>query len=176
MKRPVVFLPLVMAVILGIVLLKGLSLDPQALPSALVGKPVPAFELPWLERPGETLTQEVFKGQVSLLNVWATWCTACRIEHPFLIKLAHEDNIPIYGLNYKDKVTAANKWFLELGNPYVATIFDEKGTLGLNLGVYGAPETYIIDKNGLVRYRHVGVLDDKIWHEKLLPIFNRLQL
>lgn len=175
MRRLIVFLPLSVVVILGVFLFKGLSLDPQALPSALLDKPVPAFELPWLERPGQTLTQEVFKGKVSLLNVWATWCPSCRTEHPFLMELAVKRNIPIYGLDYKDEVAAANKWFAELGNPYVANIFDKKGSLGLDLGVYGAPETYIIDKNGIVRYRYVGPLNDAIWQESLLPVFNRLQ-
>jgi cytochrome c biogenesis protein CcmG/thiol:disulfide interchange protein DsbE len=175
MRRLILFLPLAVAVILGLFFWKGLSLDPKALPSALIDKPVPSFELPWLERPGQTLTQEVFKGKVSLLNVWATWCPSCRIEHPFLMELAHNRNIPIYGLDYKDEVAATNKWFAELGNPYVANIFDEKGTLGFDLGVYGAPETYIIDKNGMVRYRHVGPLNDAIWKETLLPTFSRLQ-
>tara|TARA_R110002167_G_scaffold366367_3_gene595490 strand:+ start:12517 stop:13020 length:504 start_codon:yes stop_codon:yes gene_type:complete len=163
------------AIILGLFLWKGLSIDPKALPSALLDKPVPIFGLPWLERPGQTLTQEVFKGKVSLLNVWATWCPSCRQEHPFLMELAHNRNIPIYGLDYKDSVAAANKWFSDLGNPYLANIFDEKGTLGFNLGVYGAPETYIIDKNGIIRYRHVGPLNDAIWKETLLPVFSRLQ-
>ncbi len=174
MKRLLLFLPLMAFVILGLFLWKGLSLDPKKLPSALIDKPVPAFELPWLERPGQRLTQEVFKGQVSLLNVWATWCPSCRTEHPFLMELAHDRNIPIYGIDYKDEAEAANQWFEDLGNPYVANIFDEQGSLGLNLGVYGAPETYIVDKNGIIRYRHVGPLNDAIWKSSLLPIFQQL--
>ena len=175
MKRLLLFLPLFMVVVLGYFSWKGLHLNPRELPSALIDKPVPAFVLPWLEKPGQTLTQEIFKGKASLLNVWATWCQACRLEHPFLMELAHNRGIPIYGLDYKDEVVAANKWFAELGNPYVATIFDEKGSLGLDLGVYGAPETYIIDKHGTIRYRFVGPLNDAIWQEILLPIFSRLQ-
>tara|TARA_R110001583_G_scaffold167425_2_gene320222 strand:- start:6678 stop:7211 length:534 start_codon:yes stop_codon:yes gene_type:complete len=175
MKRFFLFLPLLAGLALGFFLWKGLSLNPKELPSALVGKPVPQFELPWLEKPGQTLTQEVLKGKVSLLNVWATWCPSCRTEHPFLMELAHRRGIPIYGIDYKDKVPAANKWLSELGNPYVANVVDEKGSLGLDLGVYGAPETYIVDQNGVIRYRHAGPLNDAIWKRNLLPVFQQLQ-
>lgn len=174
MRRVLLFLPLLIVVVLGYFLWKGLSLDPQKLPSALIDKPVPAFELPWLEQPGQTLTQEIFKGKVSLLNVWATWCPACLDEHPFLMELAGR-GVPIYGLDYKDEVAAANQWFADLGNPYVATIFDQKGSLGLDLGVYGAPETYIVDREGIIRYRHVGPINEATWQQSLLPIFSRLQ-
>lgn len=175
MKRLLLFLPLFIVVGLGSFLWKGLYLNPKALPSALIDKPVPPFELPWLEKPGQTLTQEALKGKVSLLNVWATWCPSCRTEHPFLMELAHRRKIPIYGVDYKDETTAANRWLSELGNPYVANIIDEKGSLGLDLGVYGAPETFIVDKKGIVRYRHAGPLTDAIWKRDLLPLFEGLR-
>ena len=174
MKRLLLFAPLVIAIGLGFFLWKGLSINPKELPSALIGKPVPQFELPWLEKPGQALTQEALKGRVSLLNVWATWCPSCRTEHPFLMELAHRRNIPIYGVDYKDEAEAAKRWLSELGNPYVANIIDEEGSLGFDLGVYGAPETYIIDKKGIIRYRFAGPLTDAIWQRDLLPVFQQL--
>ncbi|CUB06729.1 MULTISPECIES: DsbE family thiol:disulfide interchange protein [Marinomonas] len=175
MRRVLLFLPLAVVIGLGFFLWRGLYLNPKELPSALIGKPVPQFELPWLEKPGQTLTQEALKGKVSLLNIWATWCPSCRTEHPFLMELAHRRGIPIYGVDYKDEVPAANRWLSDLGNPYVANVVDDKGSLGLDLGVYGAPETFIIDKRGVIRYRHAGPLNDAIWKRDLLPVFQQLQ-
>lgn len=172
MRKVVFFLPLVVVLGLGILFWNGFSLDTQERPSALTGKPVPNFELPWVERPGEYLNQEVFKGQISLLNVWGTWCPACLDEHSFLMALA-DRGVRIIGLDYKDDLSAARKWLRDLGNPYQATIFDQHGSLGLDLGVYGAPETFLIDQYGIVRLRHVGVVNESVWQEKFLPLIKQ---
>lgn len=175
MRRALMFLPVLVAVSFGLFLYAGLGKDPTELDSALIGKPVPAFELNDLENPDRTLTPSVFRGQVSLLNVWGTWCPACRDEHEDLVWLAKEKGIPIIGLNYKDNRNAALRWLDDLGDPYQLTLFDPQGTLGFDLGVYGAPETYIIDKEGIVRYRHVGVVNPQVWEEDLAPIVRQYQ-
>lgn len=169
MKRFLLFIPLLLAVALGVVLFAGIGKDTSALESALIGKPVPAFELASLEDPDKTYRANVFQNEVVLLNVWGTWCPSCRVEHSELVRLATDESVPIYGLNYKDNRDAALKWLKELGNPYQLSLFDPQGKLGFDLGVYGAPETYIIDSEGVVRYRHVGVVDRKVWTEELEP-------
>ncbi len=169
MKRALLFLPLFLAAAIGVVLFWGLGNDPTKLESARINDPVPVFSLPSLQDPTKLLSQEDIKGKVSLLNVWATWCPSCRVEHPYLLKIAREHGIPIIGLNYKDDREAAKEWLVKLDNPYLFNIFDKKGRLGLDLGVYGAPETYIVDSNGIVRYRHVGVIDDRVWKTIIEP-------
>lgn len=169
MKRALLFLPLVLAAVIGVVLYWGLSNDPTKLESARIDDPLPSFNLPSLQDPGRFLSQEDVKGKVSLLNVWATWCPSCRVEHPYLLKIAKQYKVPVIGLNYKDDRIAAKEWLVKLDDPYLFNIFDEKGKLGLDLGVYGAPETYIVDKQGIVRYRHVGVVDDTVWKSILEP-------
>ena len=119
------------------------------------------------------MTQADLVGRPSLVNVWATWCVSCRVEHPYLDTLA-QAGIPIYGINYKDEDAAALRWLQELGNPYVATIADREGSLGLDMGVYGAPETYLLDAGGVIRYRHVGVVDEQVWREVLQPLYLQL--
>lgn len=173
MKRLVLFLPVVLVIVLGVVLFAGIGKDPTHLDSALTGKPVPAFTLSDLAEADKQLDTEVFRGQVSLLNVWGTWCPACRDEHDDLVWLAEEKGVRIIGLNYKDKREDALKWLDRLGNPYALTIYDPKGTLGFDLGVYGAPETYVIDAEGVVRHRHVGVVNEKVWQEDLEPLVKR---
>lgn len=175
MKRALMFLPVLVAVAFGIFLYSGLGKDPQELESALIGKPVPAFQLSALSDPDRTLTTDVFQGQVSLLNVWGTWCPSCRDEHEDLMRLAKEEGIPIIGLNYKDNRDAALRWLRDLGDPYRLNLFDPQGKLGFDLGVYGAPETYVIDRQGIVRFRHVGVVNPQVWEEKLAPVFRRYQ-
>jgi len=170
MRRLLLFLPLLAALVLGIVLFAGIGKDPTKLDSALVGKPVPEFALADLHSPQETLDQSLLKGEVALLNVWGTWCPSCRDEHDDLMWLAEEKGISIIGLNYKDNREDALVWLDRLGDPYRKTIYDPKGTLGFDLGVYGAPETFVIDANGVVRYRHVGVVNPKVWEETLLPV------
>lgn len=171
-SRLKLFLPLFLFALLAVTLFRGLSLDPTEIPSALIDRPLPSFKLPALGSDA-VLTQADVAGEVALLNVWATWCVSCRVEHPYLQLLA-EQGIPIYGLNYKDNDADALRWLEELGDPYRLTIADRDGTLGLDLGVYGAPETYIIDAAGVVRFRHVGVVDEGSWRTVLEPVYREL--
>lgn len=166
------FLPLFLFAVLALFLFRGLSLDPQELPSALIDRPLPEFSLPELKT-GDTVRAGDLRGSVSLLNVWATWCVSCRVEHPYLQQLA-DSGVPIYGLNYKDEDAAALRWLNDLGNPYRLNIVDRDGSLGVDLGVYGAPETYLLDGDGIIRYRHVGVVDDRIWQGVLSPLYEEL--
>jgi len=163
------FLPLVAFAALALLLVRGLALDPTALPSARVGQPLPEFDLQVLG--GEyRRSAGQWHGKPALLNVWATWCFSCRVEHPYLLDLA-ESGVTIYGLNYKDDPAKALTWLEELGNPYAETVVDIDGDFGFDLGVYGAPETYVIDAAGTVQYRHVGVVDERVWTEQLAPFF-----
>ena len=175
MKRFFLFLPLLIAVVLGVVLFAGIGKDPTKLESALIGKPVPAFSLKDLNMPDTQLDESLFKGKVQLLNVWGTWCPACRDEHDDLMWLAEDKGVSIVGLNYKDNRDDALVWLDRLGNPYGTSIYDPKGTLGFDLGVYGAPETFVIDEQGVVRYRHVGVVNQKVWEQTLLPVINDIR-
>lgn len=172
MKRVLLFLPLLAALVIGVVLFAGIGRDPTKLESVLVGKPVPEFSLEDLQNPEAQLDNALFQGQVTLLNVWGTWCPACRDEHDDLMRLAKEKNVAIIGLNYKDNREDALVWLDRLGNPYRKVIYDPKGTLGFDLGVYGAPETFVIDADGVVRYRHVGVVNETVWEQTLLPVVN----
>jgi len=172
-RRLILFIPLIVALVLGIFLWQGLKLDPRELPSALVGKPFPQFTLSTVKDENAAITQDALKGEVSLVNVWATWCVSCRQEHPELVRIAKETGMPIYGLNYKDTRPEAIRWLDEYLDPYRFSLFDADGRVGLDLGVYGAPETYIVDKEGIVRYRFVGVIDRNIWLNELLPEVNK---
>lgn len=164
-RKLLAFIPLVIFIGLGIFLWIGLSLDPRELPSQLAEqqRPVPEFQLPSLTEPGQVLTPEDLKGEVALLNVWATWCPTCKEEHGFLNRLAMDEGVTIYGINYKDEPGKAREWLRRYLNPYRQVILDEKGSLGLDMGVYGAPETYVLDAKGTVRYRHVGAVDAEVW-------------
>jgi cytochrome c biogenesis protein CcmG/thiol:disulfide interchange protein DsbE len=167
------FLPLILFGVLALFLFRGLELDPKAMPSALIDRPLPEFSLPALGQ-DRLLSRSEVLGQVSLFNVWATWCVSCRVEHPYLQVLAGR-GVPIYGINYKDDDAAALGWLADLGDPYLANIADHDGTLGLDLGVYGAPETYLVDADGVIRYRHVGVVDERVWQSTLAPLYQQLQ-
>lgn len=171
-SRLKLFIPLGLFLLLGVLLFRGLSLDPQALPSALIDRPLPAFSLPTLGEQ-QPLSEADLRGAPLLLNVWATWCVACRVEHPYLQQLA-DGGVTIVGVNYKDDSDAAREWLEQLGDPYRASIVDADGTLGLDLGVYGAPETYFVDASGVIRYRHVGVIDERIWSGRLQAIYQAL--
>ncbi|MEM8662341.1 MAG: DsbE family thiol:disulfide interchange protein [Pseudomonadota bacterium] len=171
-SRLKLFMPLLLFVALALFLFRGLSLDPQAMPSALIDQPLPAFSLPVLGAEVQ-ITRDDVLGEVALMNVWATWCVSCRVEHPYLLQLS-DSGIPIYGINYKDEDAAALRWLAELGDPYRANIVDRTGTLGIDLGVYGAPETYLVDAEGMIRYRHVGVVDERVWQTVLQPLFLEL--
>ncbi|WP_075184641.1 DsbE family thiol:disulfide interchange protein [Teredinibacter haidensis] len=172
MNRIKLFIPLVIFVVLATFLWRGLSIDPGHLPSALIDKPVPDFKLPNLQDLEQQLSNEDFIGEPYLLNVWATWCPSCRVEHPFLLKLA-EQGVKIVGLNYKDENEPARQLLETFADPYHANVVDSDGRLGLDLGVYGAPETFIVDAEGIIRYKHVGVVDERVWRSKLAPIYNQ---
>lgn len=165
MPRLLLFIPLLLFFVLAGFLWKGLSIDPRELPSALINKPFPEFSLASLQQPERLLSKQDFIGQPVLVNVWATWCPSCRQEHEQLLMIAQADEIPVIGLNYKDERDMALQWLQQLGNPYQFNIYDEQGMLGLDLGVYGAPETYLLDAQGIVRHRHVGVLTAQDWQE-----------
>jgi len=168
------FIPLLVFVLLAAFFWRGLSLDPTRMPSALIDQPVPTFSLPAVLDEQRLVTQDEFKGQVSLLNVWATWCISCRVEHPYLVQLA-ENGIPVYGVNYKDDTVKAKQWLEDLENPYILSVVDSDGRLGIDLGVFGAPETYVIDQRGVIRYKHVGVLDARVWQDTIEPIMLSLK-
>lgn len=173
MNRLALFIPLALFVGLSLVLLLGLDKDPTELPSALVGEAFPPFNLPSLKDEKNVVTEQDFNGEVVLVNVWATWCFACRIEHPMLNKLS-EQGVKIIGLNYKDQRAGALAWLVERGDPYQFNIFDAKGRLGIDLGVYGAPETYLVDADGIIRYRRVGVVDDRVWESEFRAIYEQI--
>ena len=178
MKRKVLFIPLALFLLLAAALLWQLARnaqgeDPTDLESALVGKPVPVFRLESLENPGKTYDRAVLTdGKPVLLNVWATWCPTCRAEHQFLNGLKKQ-GIRVVGMNYKDDRQKAISWLNELGNPYTLSLFDGNGMLGLDLGVYGAPETFLIDGKGIVRYRHAGDLNDRVWQQEIKPLWDK---
>ncbi len=165
MPRLLLFIPLLLFIVLGLFLWKGLSIDPRELPTALLNKPFPEFKIAALSDSEKILTKADFLGQPVLVNVWATWCPSCRQEHAQLMAIAAENKIPIIGLDYKDDSNSALVWLKQLGDPYLFNINDEQGKLGLDLGVYGAPETYLLDAQGIVRHRHVGVVTAEIWQE-----------
>lgn len=178
MNKKILFIPLALFLVMTIPLLTQLFKnaggdDPTKLESVLVGKAVPVFKLEDLAEPGKFYDQSIFKGEPLLLNVWATWCPTCYAEHQYLNELAAR-GVKIIGLNYKDERTKAVGWLNDLGNPYLISLFDGDGMLGLDLGVYGAPETYLIDADGVIRYRHVGDVNSRNWAETLEPMYMEL--
>ena len=173
-QRLFLFIPLAVFMVLLGFFFRGLSLNPNDMPSALLNKSVPKFSLPRLENPQETRTESIMLGKVSLLNVWATWCVTCREEHAFLNQLKSQ-GMHIVGLDYKDNNADALRWIAELGNPYDEIVVDEDGKVGLDLGVFGAPETYVVDKKGIIRYKYIGDLNQKVWDETIQPIVNGLE-
>jgi cytochrome c biogenesis protein CcmG/thiol:disulfide interchange protein DsbE len=162
---------LVLVVFLGI----GLTLNPREVPSPFIGKPAPDFTLPQLDNPGQSLRPADFRGQVALVNVWASWCVSCRQEHAVLLELARRNLVPIYGLDYKDEREAALLWLRQLGNPYTASAFDQDGRAGIDWGVYGVPETFVLDREGIVRYKHTGPITREDLERTLLPLIRSLQ-
>lgn len=168
-------IPLGIFVVLLAFLGIGLTLNPREVPSPLVDKPAPGFSLAQLHEPDLALTPADLKGQVWLLNVWASWCVSCRQEHPLLVELGKANVVPIYGLNYKDQRPDALKWLDQFGNPYTASIMDVDGRVGIDYGVYGVPETFLIDKAGVIRYKQIGPLTPAVLQEKLLPLIRSLQ-
>ena len=167
--------PLAIFVVLVAFLYRGLSLDPKRIPSPLVGKPMPEFVLPRLQDPAATISDTDLKGKVSILNIWATWCASCRAEHEVLLLLAKSNKVNIYGLNYKDDRVKAQQWLAQLGNPYVANAFDADGRAGIDWGVYGAPETFVMDRQGIIRHKHIGPLTVDALNKEILPLIAELQ-
>ena len=172
MKR--FLLPLGLFLVLAFFLALGLKLDPREVPSPLVGKPAPGFQAPALGRPEITVKRDDLLGKVWLLNVWASWCGACRDEHPVLVEFARRKVVPIYGLNYKDKREDGLGWLTQFGNPYTESVFDPEGRIGIDYGVYGVPETFVIDREGVIRYKHIGPITPEALRDKLEPLLRKL--
>lgn len=168
-------IPLFLFIVMVAFLAVGLKLDPREVPSPFIGKPAPAFNLPQLSDFGKSISNMDLQGQVSLLNVWASWCVSCKQEHPFLMKLAKQNILPIYGLDYKDEREAGLGWLKHFGNPYTASGFDADGKVGIEWGVYGVPETFVIDKKGVIRHKHTGPITEDSWQQTLLPLIIQLQ-
>ncbi len=166
---PLIFL----AVLIGF-FIKGLDpeRDLKKLPSPFLGKDAPEFDLPKVKNPSERVTSKDYAGEYALVNFWATWCVGCSQEHPFLMELSREIEIPIYGIDWRDQLEPAVSWLAQLGDPYVASGFDADSTTGINWGVYGAPETFLIGKDGRVLYKHLGPLNRDIWENRFLPLIN----
>jgi cytochrome c biogenesis protein CcmG/thiol:disulfide interchange protein DsbE len=164
----------VFAALIGF-LFVGLSLNPREVPSPLIGKPAPAFRLAQLHAPEKQFTREDMLGQVWLLNIWASWCASCRDEHPLLTDLARAGTVPIVGLNYKDKPDEAKAWLKRFGDPYQLSVTDPDGRIGIEYGVYGVPETFVIDKTGAIRQKHIGPVTRDSLEKKILPLVRELQ-
>jgi cytochrome c biogenesis protein CcmG/thiol:disulfide interchange protein DsbE len=167
--------PIIVVAIMIAVFMKGLEDDPTILPSPYIGNAAPAFELPQLKNPTLRVSNADIAGKVVLVNVWATWCVGCRQEHAFLLKLARDGVIPIYGLNWRDRREEALQWLAQLGDPYIASGFDADGKAGIDWGVYGAPETFLVAADGTVIYKFLGPLDADIWQREFAPRIRELQ-
>jgi len=167
-------IPLGLFLILVVFLAIGLGRDPHEVPSPLINKAAPTFRLPQLKEPAKTFSAEDMRGKVWILNVWASWCVACQDEHPLLLEYAKSGAVPIYGLNYKDKRDDALAWLDELGDPYVVSAADVDGRVAIDYGVYGAPETYLIDQNGTIRFKQIGPVTRDVWSDKILPLVQEI--
>jgi len=168
-------IPLLLFVVLVGFLAVGLNLDPHEEPSPLINKPAPAFEVPQLGQANKTFSPASMKGQVWILNVWASWCVACREEHPVLVEIAKSGLVPLIGLDYKDKREEALAMLEKQGNPYLLSAFDANGRVGIDYGVYGVPETYVIDRTGVIRLKHIGPITPEILKQKIYPLVSELQ-
>jgi cytochrome c biogenesis protein CcmG/thiol:disulfide interchange protein DsbE len=168
-------LPLFAFIVLAAFLLVGLTLNPRQVPSPLIDKPAPVFELNHLHEPDKVMASGDNLGKVWLLNVWASWCVACRDEHPLLVQLANSGIVPIYGLNYKDERTTAMQWLKRYGDPYAISIVDSDGKVGIDYGVYGVPETYVIDKKGIIRHKQIGPVTVDSLQKTIIPLIIELQ-
>lgn len=178
--KKLVFVPLVLFIVLVVFLLIGLRRDPREVPSPLINKAAPAFQLPQLHDPTKTFSAADMRGKVWLVNFWGTWCIACREEHPWLVEYAKANAVPIVGVDYKyssdtiDERAAAIRWLAELGNPYSITVYDADGRTSIDFGVYGAPETFVIDQQGVIRFKQIGPLTPEVWQTKVLPLVKQL--
>jgi cytochrome c biogenesis protein CcmG/thiol:disulfide interchange protein DsbE len=168
-------IPLALFGVVFAFLLAGLGLNPREVPSPLIGKPAPEFQLKKLHEPGQSFGTADMKGKVWLLNVWASWCVACREEHPYLVELARAKIVPLVGLDYKDEPAAGIQWLRQHGDPYDLSVVDRDGRVGLDYGVYGVPETFVIDKAGIIRYKHIGPVNAESLEKKIIPLVRELQ-
>lgn len=167
--------PLAVVLAIGVFLAIGLTLNPRELPSPLIGKPVPEFSLPPVKGRTLGLSSADLKGEVSLVNVFASWCVACRVEHPLLMALEQQGVVPIHGLNYKDRPQDAEKWLGELGDPYTRTGADVNGRVAIDWGVYGVPETFVIDRQGRIAYKQIGPVTPEVLEKTILPLIKKLR-
>jgi cytochrome c biogenesis protein CcmG/thiol:disulfide interchange protein DsbE len=173
MKKALI--PLAIFVVLVVFLAIGLTRNPHEIPSPFIGKPAPAFTAPLLHEPGKSFSAKDMLGQVWLLNTWASWCVACRQEHPILMEFAKTKTVPIIGLDYKDQEADGLKWLARFGDPYDLSVTDRDGRIGIDYGVYGVPETFLIDKTGVIRYKQIGPVTDEALRDILLPMIRELQ-
>ena len=176
MKSLKFLLPLLLFLGLALMLAAGLGRDPKEVPSPLIGKPAPAFTLTRLDDAQQSIKRDDLLGKVWMLNVWASWCVACREEHPLLVEFSRRKTVPVYGLNYKDARTDGLRWLAKFGNPYDASLFDNDGKVGIDFGVYGVPETFIIDKQGVIRVKHIGPVTETVLRERIEPLLKQLNV
>ena len=162
-------LPVAVFAIMIPIFVVGLGRNKNEIPSPLLAQQAPQFELPSLADPAVTVGSDTYAGEIALVNVWATWCVGCRAEHEYLMELSRENEVPIFGLNWRDQRDMALRWLAQLGDPYVATAFDGDGRVGIDWGVYGAPETFLIDADGTVLYKHISPMTERVWQEEFLP-------
>ena len=174
MNKIIRFLPLVLVSALGVVRYRGLSLNPNEMPSAMIGKAMPDFSLSTLNDAEKMVTKADFVGDIVLLNVWATWCPTCKYEHPYLLELSKNPQVKLYGINYKDERLPAQQWLTHYEDPYQFSVFDDQGLLGVKLGVFGAPETFVIDHHGIIRKRFAGAIDVRVWRKEFEPLIQQL--
>jgi cytochrome c biogenesis protein CcmG, thiol:disulfide interchange protein DsbE len=167
-------IPLAAFAVLAVFLGRGLSLNPREVPSPLIGKPAPAFTLPRLDDANVSVKREDLLGKVWVLNVWASWCGPCREEHPLWVDFARRSKVPIVGLNYKDQRTNATPWLRQLGDPYVMSLYDVDGKVAIDWGVYGVPETFVIDRQGVIRFKHVGPITATLLRDKIEPLLKAI--
>ena len=174
MKSLKFILPLLLFLGLALMLAAGLGRDPKEVPSPLIGKPAPAFTLARLDDATQSIKRDDLLGKVWVLNVWASWCVACREEHPLLVEFSRRKTVPVYGLNYKDTRPDGLRWLANFGNPYDASLFDNDGKVGIDFGVYGVPETFIIDKQGVIRFKHIGPVTPAVLKDRIEPMLKAL--
>ena len=176
MKSLKFIIPLLLFVGRALILAAGLNRDPKEVPSPLIGKPAPAFKLTRLDDAQQSIQRDDLLGKVWVLNVWASWCVACREEHPLLVEFSRRKTVPVYGLNYKDARADGLRWLAQFGNPYDASLFDNDGKVGIDFGVYGVPETFIIDKQGVIRFKHIGPVTPAVLKDRIEPLLKQLNV
>ncbi len=174
MKSLKFLIPLGLFLVLAGFLAVGLNLNPREVPSPLIGKPAPAFDLSRLDAPDQMIKRDDMLGKVWVLNVFASWCAPCREEHPLVMELARRKLAPVYGLNYKDTRQAGKAFLTQLGDPYEASLFDGDGRVGIDYGVYGVPETFVVDKQGVIRYKQIGPITPEALEKKIVPLLKEL--